>query len=73
MEDPFFKAKEDEFYGRRISPKVLRVIKHQTGKTDIPVDRSVTALRPGKRLSKTGRVYWETRKNRSDVIPKKKL
>lgn len=69
-EDPFFVRAEDKFYKRSTS-KVLRVIRHQTGKKpDIDIDRKRIALRPGKRISKNGKVYWETRKNRSDVIPK---
>lgn len=73
MDDSFFVAAENRFYEKRISPRVLRVIKHQTGKTNIIPDRHVLAMKPGKRMSKTGHVYWETRKNRTDVIPKKKL
>lgn len=30
-------------------------------------DRGRQAKMPGKRISKTGKVYWETRKNRSDT------
>jgi len=30
------------------------------------IDASRHALRSGKRISKTGKVYWETRQNRSD-------
>lgn len=73
MPDDYFDTAEEAFYNRKISPKVLRIIKHQTGKTNIPVDRTIRAMNPGKRISKTGHVYWETRKNRSDVIPKKKI
>jgi len=29
-------------------------------------DRGRKALTPGKRISKSGKVYWETRQNRSD-------
>jgi hypothetical protein len=32
-------------------------------------DKSRKALKPGKRISKTGKVYWETRRNRSDSNP----
>ena len=35
-------------------------------KTDKTIDASRKALMPGKRISKTGKVYWETRANRSD-------
>lgn len=38
----------------------------QVGTTDKKIDEARKALMPGKRISKTGKVYWETRKNRSD-------
>ena len=45
----------------------------QTGKIiSIPKDKARDALLPGKRISKTGKVYWETRFNRSDA-PQKKI
>lgn len=73
MEDSFFRRAEDEFYKKRLSPKVIKEIKHQTGRTNIKVDRVVRALKAGKRISKTGHIYWETRKNRSDMNPKKRI
>lgn len=39
----------------------------QVGTTDIKRDKARKALRAGKRVSKTGNIYWETRKNRSDA------
>ena len=39
----------------------------QVGKSDIPRDKARKALLAGKRISKTGNIYWETRKNRSDA------
>lgn len=36
-------------------------------KTDKDIDSKRHALLPGKRISKTGKVYWETRANRSDA------
>jgi len=39
----------------------------QVGKSDIPRDKSRHALLPGKRISKNGKVYWETRRSRSDA------
>ena len=39
----------------------------QVGKTNIDRDKVRKALAPGKRVSKNGKVYWETRKNRSDL------
>jgi len=43
----------------------------QVGTTTVPVDAVKKALLPGKRISKTGKVYWETRKNRSDAKGRK--
>ena len=39
--------------------------------TDITRDKARKALAAGKRISKTGKVYWETRSNRSDKIGSK--
>jgi len=43
----------------------------QIGKTNIFKDLKRIARLPGKRISKTGKVYWETRKNRSDALGKR--
>lgn len=51
--------------------------KHQTGKTSVVVDKSRKAKVPGKRVvhHEGGKdtVYWEFRRNRSDVNPEKML
>ena len=44
----------------------------QVGTSNLKRDLVRQALPPGKRISKTGNIYWETRKNRSDS-PGKKL
>jgi len=44
----------------------LRKLK-QVGTTSKNIDSKRDALLPGKRISKTGKTYWETRKNRSDA------
>ena len=49
-------------YGR----KVLKARKTQTGKSNEKVDKKRKAMTPGKRQSASGRVYYESRKNRSD-------
>ena len=46
-------------------PVTLKVL-NQVGKTDALRDKKRGAQLPGKRVSKTGKIYWETRKNRSD-------
>jgi len=43
----------------------------QVGTTNIKRDIVRKALAPGKRISKSGKIYWETRKNRSDAVGKK--
>lgn len=73
MEDSFFTQAEDRFYEKHVNPKVVRVLKQTGKKPNIAVDKAIRALKAGKRISKTGHVYWETRKNRSDIVPKKRL
>lgn len=64
------KEKEFEALGLRDQSKSLSVTK-QTGKTVVNIDRKRKALAPGKRISSSGNVYFERRKNRSDVPGKK--
>jgi len=60
------KKKELDVVGFKNMRRNLRELK-QVGKSNISRDKKRKALRPGKRISKTGKVYWETRKNRSDA------
>lgn len=54
------------------NPLVLKQVNKQSGKLkDYTRDFSREALPPGKRISKNGKVYWETRKNRSDKVGSK--
>jgi hypothetical protein len=48
------------------APAKKKVTKKQTGKTNIAIDRKIQALPIGKRISKSGNVYYEARANRSD-------
>jgi hypothetical protein len=59
------KAKEFEAIGYRNQRRNLKQLK-QVGRSNQKVDEHLKALLPGKRMSKSGNVYWETRKNRSD-------
>jgi len=53
--------------------RTIKVLK-QTGKMpNISVDKSRKAMQPGKRISKTGKIYWESRRDRSDLNPSKGL
>ena len=58
--------KEFETIGYRNQRRNLRILK-QVGKSIKAKDEKRKALMPGKRISKTGKEYWETRKNRSDA------
>jgi hypothetical protein len=49
-------------------PKTVVIFPYQTGMVkDIFADAVRKALAPGKRLSRSNKTYWETRKNRSDT------
>jgi hypothetical protein len=48
-------------------PKVLTKDKYQIGKSDLATDKQLQAMPPGKRRSKTGKIYYEHRKNRTDL------
>jgi hypothetical protein len=68
-----FKQEMDKEYkalGLKDQSKSIRVL-DQVGKTTIKIDAKRKALAPGKRISSSGKVYWETRKNRSDSVGKK--
>jgi len=45
----------------------LKYKEHQVGKSNISRDKKRNALLAGKRKSKTGKIYYEYRKNRSDL------
>lgn len=63
----FNELKEKEFsvVGFKNQRRNLRELK-QVGKSNKARDEVRDALMPGKRISKSGKTYWETRKNRSD-------
>jgi hypothetical protein len=50
-------------YGRR----VLKARSTQTGTSSTARDKKRRAMQPGKRRSASGRIYYEYRKNRSDL------
>jgi len=52
---------------RRPRPIVLVIHHWQTGKTTRYIDRRRKALKPGKRRSKNRNIYYEHRRNRSDL------
>ena len=46
--------------------KVIKASKRQTGNSNLKKDKKRIALKPGKRVSKSGKTYFEYRANRSD-------
>lgn len=53
---------------KRKSPKVVYSKKRQTGKRlDFEADKKRKALPPGLRISKSGKKYYEYRKDRTDI------
>lgn len=56
----------------RKKPTKKKVVR-QTGKSVTRIDKKLRAKKPGRRVSKSGNVYFERRRNRSDKNPKKKL
>jgi hypothetical protein len=73
--NPFYrrrrKKKKKSSSRRKIKlrkPKVLKVVKRQSGeRKSLRLDRLRKALPPGKRRSKSGKIYYEYRRNRSDL------
>jgi len=64
--------KEFKTIGLRNQRKNLRTLPQTNVKNlDIERDKSRKALAAGKRISKNGKVYWETRANRSDKVGSK--
>ena len=50
-------------------PENLRMLP-QRGTSNTKIDAARPALLPGKRISKTGHIYWECRRNRTDLLYK---
>lgn len=66
----FIKSEMDKEFsslGFKNQRKSLKVSDHQIGKTIKKIDKMRKALKPGKRISKSGKIYYENRANRSDL------
>ena len=59
--------KEFSSLGFKNQRKSLKVSDKQIGTTIKKIDKMRKALKPGKRISKSGNIYYERRKNRSDL------
>lgn len=50
--------------------KVVYSVSRQTGsRKSVVTDKKILAMPSGKRISKTGKPYYEYRKNRTDIPP----
>ena len=59
---------EDEQQNVFRQKRLLKLLR-QSGKVgDVVRDKGRLALPPGKRISKTGKIYWESRRSRSDAL-----
>lgn len=47
--------------------RVVKAVNFQIGSSNIKIDKEIDALLPGKRISRDGNIYYEYRKNRSDL------
>jgi len=66
----FIKSEMDKEFssmGFKNQRKSLKVSDSQIGTTIKKIDKMRKALKPGKRVSKSGNIYYERRKNRSDL------
>lgn len=60
--------KNKNLFLKEKSPKIIKKISSRTGKTIKKIDSKRSALLPGKRISKNGKIYYEKRRNRSDLL-----
>lgn len=49
----------------------VRILKQTGSRKSLVKDKKRSAMLPGKRISATGKFYWETRKNRTDRLGEK--
>jgi len=56
---------------KKKKPQVVYARKKQIGTSNAYRDKRRSALPPGKRISKAGNIYFESRKNRSDLVGSK--
>ena len=69
MEKPAPHNPETGYITKNGQGKTVEVYDYQTGTTNIIIDKPRAALRPGRRVSRYGNVYYEFRANRSDRNP----
>jgi hypothetical protein len=63
------KSSQTTLRSKKFGRQVLKARHTQTGASNLKRDAAIKkrAMQPGKRRSASGRVYYESRKNRSDL------
>jgi len=62
------KKSESKSRKKKKTGKTIKPAQHQTGRSkNLAQDKKLKALTPGKRISRSGKVYYEYRQNRSDL------
>lgn len=68
---PKKKSRQATLRSKKFGRRVLKASTRQTGKSHTKRDEGRKAMQPGKRQSASGRIYYEYRKNRSDLRGRK--
>ena len=63
--------KMNQPFVRNLKGRTIKYEDSRTGKSITSIDKKRSALPPGKRISKSGKIYYEKRVSRSDLIGKK--
>lgn len=61
------KSSQTTLRSKKFGRQVLKASHKQTGTSHVKRDSARKAMQPGKRRSASGRVYTETRRNKSDI------
>ena len=64
---PKKKSRQATLRSKKYGRQVLKASTRQTGRSHTKRDTALKAMQPGKRQSASGRIYYEYRKNRSDL------
>ncbi len=65
------KSRQTTLRSKKFGRQVLKASTRQTGRSHTERDKALPAMQPGKRRSASGKIYYEYRKNRSDLRGKK--
>ena len=61
------KTSQTTLRSKKFGRRVLKASTRQTGRSHTERDTALKAMQPGKQQSASGRIYYEYRKNRSDL------